>query len=192
MAHKPDRLSPRRGPYTVGTTPDGNRTLSIAPAQLDSVGPRFSATWFAVELTRESAILCFGQRIGRSVNSRMDIRFSREHLTEVMAGLADFIGQTESRVAPGRVEDWEVESPTPTTGKYLQEDATLMQLAWAGSQAEITFFWVASLDMHKAMQSNRTDNEYRGPQAVATVCLTTGQLLWILLQCKMLLTERRP
>jgi hypothetical protein len=175
----PDRATTKRGPYAVATGPDGTHQLSVELASLDGHTKRYSATWFGIEHDSESVILCFGQRIGKTLLSRLDVRFAELQFCGNIESIKDFI--TNTNQVGQRVEEaaWAVESLVPSSFKYLNEDATLMTLAWSGSQAEMTFYWVPSLDMHRAMNASK-DVKYTGPQPVVTVCLTTGQLKWIL------------
>ena len=181
-----ERVTNRRGPYTVAAT-DNGWTITIAANHLRGHGTRYSANWFAVAADVESVIVSCGQRIGKRLISRLDVRFARIHFAQAIEGLREFTIATVA--ASTRLDSgaWQVESEVPDAGKYLHEDATLMGIAYGGTQAEVTFLWVPSIDMHQALQVNR-EAAYIGPQPIVTVCLTTGQLAWLLLECGNLAT----
>ena len=151
--------------------------------KLDSVSgsaPTYSASWMALREVSGDPHLCFGQKVGGVIGSRVDVRVGEENLFQIIENSQDFIERLFESVEPAEHADWSVEEEWPTNvDKYILEDANMIGLAYSGTLAELEFFAVPARDI-LAVQSNRPGTRYRGPRPVLSVMVTVGQLRWLL------------
>ncbi len=164
--------------YLVG---DGELpSLKIVPSAIRPPTNTYSASWFKVSREGDSLLLSFGQRLERKLVSRVDIRMAMYHAKELMSVVSNFVAAIRAASSSCSEEDWEVDSEELSDpSRYLLDAATAAAFSYSGTEAEIMFHWVSSLDIHHALKRN-TDYQYRGPMPVVSIILSRGQLCWVI------------
>jgi hypothetical protein len=121
--------------------------------------------------------------------SRVDIRIGADRIQALFENSEEFFQKLFS--FGNKVDDavtWEIPDETPANGKYLLEDATILQLSYSNTQAEMEFYALPTWDIYNALREQR-NVEYRGPRPVVSITLTTSQLHWVMSQARDILSK---
>lgn len=165
--------------YTLQRDARGQTTgVSVRLDQLQQPQTSYHATWCKFTAELDGVLLCFGQRLDRSLLSRLDIAVSFEEFAAVVDNSKEFAGTVTTDVGEVDPAAWTVDSPVPVTHKYLVESASLISMAYWGAHAEMVFYRLSARDLYNLVGpgNGRADP----PTPVVAVTLPRRMLCWLI------------
>lgn len=114
----------------------------------------YHANWAAFEPGEDGVTLCFGQRAGNQLMSRLDVSIGFDEFNNLIDGNPDFMVAAFTGVSAPDIRSGPVADPIPVGGKYLLEAATMVVMAVFNASAEMVFYRVSPRDLNILLGSH--------------------------------------